>query len=338
MSVGLHDTLLRRYGVATHVYDSVVLTHQVADWQKNGRAADMFSLGCVLLEIIVLHAHGTLKRIRDNRPNPNPAFHANLKSLDKWLPFSDACSPRDHHLVKEVRGMLSKDPSLRPTAQDLLRRLSLADEMMEPEGSSVFGECCRLKYVSPEMHREQLRIGEEKIKSLRAETAILNDELRVTKQQRGELIDRLADASGWYQKSGTMKAPSILSTRPFTTADVIMGSDWRPAPATLQGGISPPTNRDRFVSLASQGGRRSGSPMGGSPISQSQRVNVAVDHRATPGDDSTNDSDEAVIGYPAVVRQELRKMHRRKASRASTRPDQPKPGGFFAWAAGGNSS
>lgn len=124
----------------------------------------MFSLGCVLLEIIVLHADGTLKRIRDNRPNPNPAFHANLSSLDSWLPFSDGYSPREHHLVKEVRAMLSTDPKQRPLAQDLLQRLNHANDMMGHGRGSMFGDCCRNKYVSTQQQKKQLRLLEFEIK------------------------------------------------------------------------------------------------------------------------------------------------------------------------------
>ncbi|KAJ4982789.1 serine threonine kinase [Stagonosporopsis vannaccii] len=170
---------------------------EVADWQKNGRAADIFSLGCVLLEIIVLHADGTLKRIRDNRPKPNPAFHANLNSLDTWLPFSDGCTSREHQLIKEVRAMLSKNPQQRPIAQELLRRLILANELRMPGEPSIFGDCCRVEYVPSEQQEKQLRIREGKTKELKSTTTVSDPRSRALERQRfgGDSISKVRHPS-----------------------------------------------------------------------------------------------------------------------------------------------
>ncbi len=50
---------------------------EMAAWQPSGRAADIFSLGCVLLELVILHFTGSLEHVRQNRSN-DPSYHANL--------------------------------------------------------------------------------------------------------------------------------------------------------------------------------------------------------------------------------------------------------------------
>ncbi|KAJ8118427.1 hypothetical protein OPT61_g571 [Boeremia exigua] len=137
---------------------------EVADWQKNGRAADIFSLGCVLAEILVLHEDGSRKRIEENRSGPNPAFHANLDRLDRWVPFLDSYSPRRLNLVRVVREMLSREPQQRPTAHELLQRFIAANHMAKPRDQSIFGPCCHIQTVSITAENEQVRLSEDRIK------------------------------------------------------------------------------------------------------------------------------------------------------------------------------
>ncbi len=124
---------------------------EVAEWKPNGRAADIFSLGCVLLEIITLDEYGTLNDLRQLRTLRDSSFHANLEKIDKWLAeliISDVnYSPRQTHLKWEIRGMLARDPERRPKAQDLLKRVQSCDEWRESE-VSIFGNCCRTGYIS----------------------------------------------------------------------------------------------------------------------------------------------------------------------------------------------
>ena len=110
----------------------------------------MFSLGCVLLEILVLHHDGTLGRLRIDRSTKNPAYHANLENMDSWLPpakFS-VMSSRDYHLAGLIRSMLSRDPTHRPVAEDVLSDINLCDILTSAESTSMFGSCCRASYVS----------------------------------------------------------------------------------------------------------------------------------------------------------------------------------------------
>ncbi|KAH7400518.1 kinase-like domain-containing protein, partial [Phaeosphaeria sp. MPI-PUGE-AT-0046c] len=122
---------------------------EVAAWQPNGRAADIFSLGCVLLEIIVLHDRGTLEHIRQNR-SQDPSFHSNLDRVDIWCNMvNDDSRSAMFHVLREIKYMLSKDAAMRPTAHEVLTRVTgydLADSRSDKQ--PIFGRCCATSLVS----------------------------------------------------------------------------------------------------------------------------------------------------------------------------------------------
>jgi len=91
---------------------------EVAAWRPNGRPADVFSLGCVLLKIMTLHNRGSLEFSRQHG-TADPSFHANLDRLNTWLGNLSTTVPWQF----AIRNTLSADPKLRPTVTDLLERL-----------------------------------------------------------------------------------------------------------------------------------------------------------------------------------------------------------------------
>ena len=131
---------------------------QVAEWEPNGRAADIFSLGCILLEILTLDQEGTLDRLRATRSTKNTAYYANLDRVNDWIPLRDDVSPIDYNLIKEIRAMLSHDPTQRPSAQSLLERLRYCDMISSGTtgAHSIFNSCCRLSLMKKSDHEEQL--------------------------------------------------------------------------------------------------------------------------------------------------------------------------------------
>ncbi|KAH7092086.1 kinase-like domain-containing protein, partial [Paraphoma chrysanthemicola] len=97
---------------------------EVAAWEPNERAADIFSLACLMLEIVVLHTDGTLDALRRLRTSRDRSFfQANLDTIDiwlaEWIVLDTNTSPRRSHLMWEIRGMLARDPKRRPTAPEL---------------------------------------------------------------------------------------------------------------------------------------------------------------------------------------------------------------------------
>ena len=136
----------------------ILIIMQVAEWEPNGRAADIFSLGCILLEILTLNQEGTLDRLRATRSTKNTAYYANLGRVNDWIPLREDVSPIDYNLIKEIRAMLSRNPNQRPSAQSLLKRLIFCDKISSgtTEAHSIFGSCCRLSLMKKSDHEKQL--------------------------------------------------------------------------------------------------------------------------------------------------------------------------------------
>ena len=144
-------------------------TVRVAAWKPSGRAADMFSLGCVLLEILSVHRRGSLQLLRTHR-GVDPAFHANTKHKSTWLETdSEDCTRREDYLEYAISRMLSTRPKRRPKAIELLHGI-VAYDSYRNEGStpSVFGHCCKKTLVARNLYHDMVidaaraakRIGE----------------------------------------------------------------------------------------------------------------------------------------------------------------------------------
>ncbi|KAF2203151.1 kinase-like protein [Delitschia confertaspora ATCC 74209] len=116
---------------------------EVAQYRPSGRAADIFSLGCIYLEIATFFLQGTLANLRSLRPDMDTSYQANLNRSPQWFKQLKTTSPRYRHLLLEVEQMLEFAPELRPTAAELHRRLVYIDHFRQPEHTrSLFGRCC----------------------------------------------------------------------------------------------------------------------------------------------------------------------------------------------------
>jgi serine/threonine protein kinase len=117
---------------------------EVAEFEPNGRSADIFSLACVFLELIGLCNGYSLEQMKNLRPNKDFSFHANLNSILHWFNFSgtEVASVADSHLMALVREMLIRVPHKRPTAIDIETRLQLVDVFRSPSDDPLWGECC----------------------------------------------------------------------------------------------------------------------------------------------------------------------------------------------------
>jgi len=143
---------------------------RVADWKPSGRAADIFSLGCVLVEILCLHRRGSLDQIRTNR-SVDPSFHANINKLTTWLQNGDDKFSREvYYLEGDIRLMLSMNPADRPTASELLSSVTSYDtNRHDTSAPSTFSSCCKENVVSLKEHIAAIAELQEMIKRVERE-------------------------------------------------------------------------------------------------------------------------------------------------------------------------
>jgi hypothetical protein len=113
----------------------------------------------VLLEIVVLHDRGTLEHIRQNR-SQDPSFYANLDKVDTWCTtFEPETFSKRYHILQEIKLMLKVDALARPTAKQLLVRMSGYD--IASTKPSIFGDCCANVFVNNKHHMDLSRMRKE---------------------------------------------------------------------------------------------------------------------------------------------------------------------------------
>jgi serine/threonine protein kinase len=157
---------------------------EVAAFKPNGRSADVFSLGCIFLEMLTVAKYGRLRFMRMSRPAMDGSFQSNLNSRQQWLQMLNAESSHHKHLLCEIEDMLDIDPQKRPTAFELKNRLAFIDQFRLPhETTRIFGFCCATSF-STAQELESLRISahiritslQEQIDTLQAEARKMRDE------------------------------------------------------------------------------------------------------------------------------------------------------------------
>ncbi|KAF2824320.1 kinase-like protein [Ophiobolus disseminans] len=145
---------------------------EVFTYEESGRSADIFSLGCVFLEMVVVLSHShTLTELEALRPLKNRSYEANLDYIDQWLALPSHTRAKTQHLLYEIRQMLNRDRTMRPTAKALALRISSIDRYNNDQQTSwLHGSCCDLWLEGElKMYKEQneeLEGKEREIQSL----------------------------------------------------------------------------------------------------------------------------------------------------------------------------
>ena len=121
---------------------------EVARYEPRGRAADVFSLGCVFLEMHTVQAGLPLVKFDDfRRVNEDHSFQNSPSKLREWMGILRVSRNDYHgvfHLLDIVEKMVLESPAARPI-------ISLVQKSLEMVGGSqhlYHGQCCVSK--SPE--------------------------------------------------------------------------------------------------------------------------------------------------------------------------------------------
>ncbi|KAH7079133.1 kinase-like domain-containing protein [Paraphoma chrysanthemicola] len=184
---------------------------EVAARQENGRASDVFSLGCVLLEIITLHDKGTRDFIRD-QCSSDQSFHANLDQVDIWCKSQKRRTryPRRLYYLQHVKTMLWRDPKARPTTEQLLVRFIGYDYgNHQKDTPGIFADCCKRVLVSERSLEEERK----KMSKLLKEYQVSQSRLTEAQDKTMELhvaVKNMTDASeNWKEEKKKASAREL---------------------------------------------------------------------------------------------------------------------------------
>jgi hypothetical protein len=98
---------------------------EVYQYERRGRSADVFSLGCVFTEILTVIGGRHPHDFADWRRNESgdESFHANIPKVVKWLEMTDESTMSEllesSEVLTMVKKMLAPQPDARPTAREL---------------------------------------------------------------------------------------------------------------------------------------------------------------------------------------------------------------------------
>ena len=129
---------------------------EVASFEPSGRAADIFSMGCIFFEIMILCIGYTLELSTELRQSNDKSFQSNLEWVKFWFLRNSCLEPDatvnvDEYLLGLVRSMLHAEADKRPTASRVEQDIAMISGLYSVFGSSqhlsqgrgVYRRCCQ---------------------------------------------------------------------------------------------------------------------------------------------------------------------------------------------------
>ena len=118
---------------------------EVAFYQKRNSSSDVWSLGCVYLEMSTVLKRQSLDAMRQyfKSRSDNYRFYSNLPAIQEWLNVLAASgSELDRYPLEWTASMLQDKAELRPSANDLCARIINARNRVRGEDVPFCGQCC----------------------------------------------------------------------------------------------------------------------------------------------------------------------------------------------------
>ncbi|KAK6444298.1 hypothetical protein FP744_10000546 [Trichoderma asperellum] len=131
------------FGPASHtpMYSAPEITHED---QLRDSSSDIWSLGCVFLEILSVFMGRKVEDIKQflkTKNQANPTYKKNSIAIQQWIKILES---DEGPLLGWLGSMLEQNPNSRPNASSLLETLN--DHTILAK--SYFGKCCRAKKLS----------------------------------------------------------------------------------------------------------------------------------------------------------------------------------------------
>lgn len=118
---------------------------EMANGKPRGTSADVFSLGCVLLEIL----SALVSLTPDDRSHflSLKPYHRNLKEMQAWIKERLSRSNLSDFWLQTCRPMVAEFPTQRPKMSDILLRLKTESEAQPSTFATVCCEWCMEKQI-----------------------------------------------------------------------------------------------------------------------------------------------------------------------------------------------
>ena len=118
---------------------------EVANHEKRNSSSDIWSLGCVFLEMCTILKGRNVSKMRQHFKTQSDVwvFHRNLPAIEQWIEGLKNCGSKvDDHPLDWIKAMLQPVADLRPLAQDLCKWTTGTNLLSENGPKPFCADCC----------------------------------------------------------------------------------------------------------------------------------------------------------------------------------------------------